>query len=413
MVRRFLWSARLLHRSRVTFIVIIAVQLCSAIGWRNSQAAAADESPEERYQSAMAGLSRIRTGMNGRWFGFVGEHRATVNGRQRVRERSGVIFYSESATYLACLESTTSPETSRWLSQQTEAMIENNRIVSTNHLFPSPLVVECFADEQEFPATMSAHRLLADVTLLFQQRIMDFAVQGTRKARINSQGQLVLTIRPDQSLRKSAADTSPGTRVFEMVFSSGSEMLPIENRSLKLLPGGETVQLGFVDVRYGTTFSGAGIIRRIISEARRESTAEIPEVFDLRIRELACPAWNSTPPCIGLAPGPVTVKHPGAAAQVYSGPDDLPPDLQKVFRRFEPSRWTSYLATQKQQLESIPEFVRAENVKPWTAFTAETQPSANPSSRFIRVAAMLFVACAGCFGILWIILWKRAYSRRE
>lgn len=373
----------------------------------------AAETMEARYRRAISGLDQFRNNMNGHWFGFTSEHRYVVDTSPRARERYGVIFYSESLIYIAYLEFPDSPDRPRWLAQQTEAIISDRWVISTNHLFPPQTVTISEEKSPQFRTDESACRILSDVTLLFQQRIVDFAIQDFAKPHINANGQLVVRCSSGQAVSNAGSPAAPGNRVFEVVFSGEPDIRPASNKMLKLSANGETQELGFVDVRYGQTSAGNTVVRRIVSEARRDTSDEIPEVYDIRIREIECPGWNTTPPRISRTSELLAVRQHDAGGRLLPDTDRLPADVEEMFHQIQRSEFKQQIVNQKKTLESMDAFVRAEVVSPEPAPAVDaasqqaiTFPLANVVTTVLGAVVIVLVG-------IWTVLWKRAYSRRR
>lgn len=335
-----------------------------------------------------------------------------MSGSPQVRECRGVIHYSESQIYMAYLDFSTTSERPRWLAEQTEAIVSDHWVVSTNHQFPSQTVAVSSPEDPQFVSTASIHRIQSDPTLLFQQRIVDFATQDFAKPRLNANGQLVVRHSSGQALKEPGALVSPRVRMFDVIFSGDSEMRPTSNRLLKLHADGQIQELGFFDVRYGLTTAGKTVIRSIASEARGEEQNAIPEIYDFWIREIDCPAWNTTPPRISISSNSITVRQHGVDGQQLPDTHELPAEVEGLFRRIETREFKQLLDDQKKTLDSMDAFVRAEVVpaEPTPAFeTAPQEAHTFPSASVVAtVLGTIIMVLTG----LWIVLWKRTYSRR-
>lgn len=375
------------------------------------------ETIEARYHRAISGINQFRSNMNGHWFGFTSEHRQNLTGTPQVRECRGVIYYSESQIYTAYLNFSTTSETppgQTQLTMQTEAIVEDDLVVWVNNLLLPTTIRVSRSSSMDFVSDRFHHSRLSDVTRLFQQRIINFATQDFARPRLISSGQLVVRSQMGEAIKTPGSSEPSNNRFFDVIFSNDSEMRPIDNRILKLQSNGETLQLGFVDVRYGKLSNGKTVIRRIISESREDEPDSVPEIHDIQIREIECPDWNTTPAHFCIPATSFSVFEADMNGRFQPLLQELPGDADQMFRRIEENDWEKYIAAQRKTLDSMDAFVRAEVVSSETALEPQTAPQvASQAFPNTSVVAALLGFIIAVLVVIWIVLWKRAYSRRQ
>lgn len=343
---------------------------------------------EVRYQQAVAGLDRFRSNMDGHWFGFCSRHVYSQNKTVRSRETQGVIFYSPSKIYIAYLDYAENSDLQRRLSAHTEAVISDRWVISTNHLYPTPELSLTERPDSQHLRSASPLQKMTDITLQFEENVARFITHRSANPVIDAQGNMRVRY-------------THGPRIFEVVFAGDSDPLPVSMRQLKELPPGKVQQLGFLNIDYGLTLTGKAIIRRITTELRHNDPNEIPETNDFRIREIRRPTWCAWPIGIGVASDETVVKQYDVQSRPMPPGTPFPSDVDELMCRQGLIPLQQHLSAQRKGLESIGEFVRAENL-PITA------PVAPP----VRSHWGIIAATLGC-GILaivvvWIVLWKRA-----
>lgn len=377
-----------------------------------AQSSCADTS-DTRYQKSMAGLDRFRENMNGRWFAFTMRRQYDTDRATQKQEAHGIIYYSDSLTYMAYLRffDSASGETSQI--EHVEGVITDRWVIARDHKRNPEALEYAESSSPQFSQIVYSLRFYSDITLLFERYVVDIATHEFARPSLDPDGRLVVTHDRARYMRDPNPQHLRNQPVLEVIFEGEADIRPLGTRLLMPQDNGQLQRCGFVDVRYTRTGEGKAILQQITSDVRREAELPSHEVLQIQCRETARPSWSSWPPRISLRQA--TVAAGGLESLVPGHPDEseFASEISLLVRVPDDNQLSEFLIQQTTSLETTDEYVAAVAVNPPEG-TADARSHHNrpaESSPGLPVPLMLALILL-CIVSCWVVLWRRTYSGR-